>query len=110
MAVDIKVDALRTLERAEEPFSRNQSRIEALRVRMEKASEYARGRPRNEASARQWEIMKDPDGHMMGGFLTRWQQEDSLSHGFIRQAHVLIAEGFDTIIGLESGKIGNDRR
>lgn len=71
MAVDIKVDALRTLERAEEPFSRNQSRIEALRVRMEKASEYARGRPRNEASARQWEIMKDPDGHMMGGFLTR---------------------------------------
>lgn len=110
MAVDLKVDAMRTLERAEEPFGQHQSRVESLRIRMEKATEFARGRPHNEYSTRQWEMMGDPEGYMMGGFLTRWEMEDSLSYGFIREARALIADGFDTIIGLESGKIGNDRR
>ena len=110
MAVDLKVDAIRTLEQAEEPYERHQSRVESLRIRMDKATEFARGRPKNEHATRQWELMGDPDGFMMGGFLTRWETEDSLTYGFIREARTLIAEGFDTIIGLESGKIGNDRR
>ena len=53
MAVDIKVDASRVVTRAEEPFDRHRSRVESLRIRMEKAEEYAKGRPRNEHSSRQ---------------------------------------------------------
>ena len=109
-AIDLKVDALRTIERAEEPWNRHHTRIEALRVRLAKAAEYARGRPRNEVSARQWDIMIDPDGHMIGGFLNRWERDDSLSWAFIREASLQIEAGFDAIIGLESGKSGNERR
>lgn len=110
MAVDLKVDASRVIERAEEPFDRHRTRVEALQVRMQKAVEYARGRPRNEHSTRQWELMNDPDGFLLGGFLARWEAEDSLSFGFITEAGALVAEGFDAIIGLESGKAGNQRR
>lgn len=109
-AVDLKVDALRIMERAEEPFGKHRSRVDALRVRLQKATEYAKGRPRNEISARQWEIMVDPEGHMAGGFFTRWEMRDSLSWGFIKEATAQIESGFDTIIGLESGKIGSDKR
>lgn len=109
-AVDIKVDMMRTIERAEEPFGNHRTRVEALKLRMQKASEFAKGRPRNEISARQWEIMVDPEGFMAGGFLARWELEDSLSWGFIREASIQIEAGFDAIIGLESGKVGSDRR
>jgi len=109
-AVDLKVDALRLMERAEEPYSRYRSRVEALEVRLVKAREYATGRPHNEITARQWHIMVDPDGYMVGGFFKRWAAEDSLSWGFIREASLQIEAGFDTIIGLESGKTGSERR
>lgn len=109
-AVDLKVDALRLMERAEEPYSRHRSRVEALEVRLVKAREYAMGRPHNEITARQWNIMVDPDGYMAGGFFKRWAAEDSLSWGFIREASLQIEAGFDTIIGLESGKTGSERR
>ena len=106
LAVDLKVDALRTIERAEDPYVKHASRVESLQTRMQKAVEYARGRPNNDITTRQWEIMADPEGHMVGGFLTRWEREDSLSWGFIREASQQIEAGFDTIIGLESGKVG----
>ena len=107
LAVDLKVDAIRTMERAEESFSKHERRVESLQIRMQKAVEFARGRPNNSASTRQWEIMADPDGHMVGGFLSRWQEEDSLSWGFIREASSQVEDGFDAIIGLESGKVGS---
>ena len=106
-AVDLKIDTLRLIERAEEPYGKHSSRIEALQIRLLKAREYARGRPYNDITTRQWEIMVDTDGFMAGGFLSRWASEDSLSWAFIQEASLQIASGFDTIIRLESGKARN---
>lgn len=39
------------------------------------AYEYAKGRPKNAISARQWEILKGPNRHLLGGFLQRWKLE-----------------------------------
>ncbi len=76
-AVDLKIDTLRLIERAEEPYGKHSSRIEALQIRLLKAREYARGRPHNDITTRQWEIMVDSEGFMAGGFLSRWASEDS---------------------------------
>lgn len=108
-AVDLKVDALRVISRAEEPFGKHEKRIEALSLRMEKAWEFAKGRPQNEESAAQWTLMQDPDGYLLGGLLQRWESEGALSYPFIQEAGSLIESAFDTIIGLESGKIGSTR-
>lgn len=106
-AVDLKIDTLRLIERAEEPYGKHSSRIEALQIRLLKAREYARGRPHNDITTRQWEIMVDSKGFMAGGLLSRWAAEDSLSWTFIQEASLQIESGFNTIIRLESGKTRN---
>jgi len=105
-ATSLKVDALALMSKAQEPFRHHREEVAALVGTIEKAYEFARGRPNNEVTTRQWEILKDPERRSLGGFLKRWERESTLSESFIREARGLVADGFDTIIGLESGKRG----
>ncbi len=108
-AVELKVDSLDLMALAELPFSEQAKSIIALRSRLSKAYEFARGRPRNDHSTEQWEIMLDPEAHLLGGFLTRWEEQGRLSQSFITEALSIVSGGFDAIIGLESGKIGSEQ-
>lgn len=108
-AIDLKVDSLDLMELAELPFSEQRKSVTALRSRLSKAYEFARGRPRNDHSTKQWEIMIDPQAHLLGGFLTRWEEKGHLSQSFITEARSIVSSGFDAIIGLESGKFGSER-
>lgn len=109
--IDLKVDALRLMDDAEEPYEDHSRAIERLQTDLEKAYEFAKGRPLNEHSTAQWELMIDPEAHLLGGFLDRWKRRGSLPRPFIAESKELIAAAFDTIIQLESGKIraGGDR-
>lgn len=107
-AISLKVDALALTSHATEPFARHREAVADLTLRVEKAYEFARGRPRNEISAQQWDILRDPERNLLGGFLRRWETASTLSPVFIEEARRLIADAFDTIIGLESGKIKPD--
>ncbi len=104
-AVTLKVKSLRLMDKAGEPYDSHLEGIEALLFEMDKAHEYAKGRPRNELSARQWEILKDPGANLLGGFMMRWKEQDVLPLFFIREAKAVVSDAFDAIIGLESGKI-----
>ncbi|MBA4358003.1 MAG: hypothetical protein C0405_09805 [Desulfovibrio sp.] len=104
-ATSLKVEALAVMDKAESPFAGQKAVVEALRLNLDKAYEYAKGRPKNEISTRQWAILKDPSRNSLGGFLKRWEEKQTLSEAFIAQAKDLVADGFDTVIGLESGKI-----
>jgi hypothetical protein len=79
--------------------------VDTLKIKLEKAYEYAKGRPKNDIVTKQWEIMKNPNRNLLGGFLVRWKKKGVLSKTFIAEAKKNIALGFDQIIGLESGKI-----
>ncbi len=104
-ATSIKVDSLALMSKATEPYEKNEESVDALKIEVEKAYEYAKGRPKNEIVTKQWEIMKDPDRNLLGGFFARWQMKEVLSKNFIAEAKKNISLGFDQIIGLESGKI-----
>jgi len=104
-ATSIKVDSLALMSRATEPYGKNEESVDALKIEVEKAYEYAKGRPKNEIVTKQWEIMKDPNRNLLGGFFSRWQKKEVLSKNFIAEAKINISLGFDQIIGLESGKI-----
>lgn len=104
-AVDLKVDALALMKQARQPYDAYEDQVKQLQKEMERAYEYAHGRPKNEVSARQWELMKDPNRHLLGGFLKRWRLQSRLSPVFIEEARKSIGRAFDTIIQLESGKI-----
>jgi len=104
-ATSLKVESLALMDSATEEFGDHQIAVEDLKIQLEKAYEFAKGRPNNEISTRQWEILKDPERHLLGGFLKRWEQDGRLSREFVIQAKGLVSDAFDAIIGLESGKI-----
>jgi hypothetical protein len=104
-AVDLKVESLELMSFATSPYDDNEESVTYLKTELRKAYEFALGRPNNELSAGQWEILIDEEGNLLGGFLKRWETEETLSEMFITEMQMLVSDAFDTIIGLESGKI-----
>jgi len=104
-AVDLKVEALNLMSFAASPYADYEEEVLYLKTELKKAYEFALGRPNNEISAGQWEILINEEGNLLGGFLKRWEVEDALSEMFVTEMQTLVSDAFDTIIGLESGKI-----
>jgi len=104
-SVSLKVDSLSLIAKSTKPYKTYQNEIDNLTLRIEKAYEYAKGKPNNEIITKQWEIIKNPNAHQIGGYLKRWKEKNQLSKAFIEEAQKTIAKGFDQVIGLESGLI-----
>jgi len=104
-AVDLKIESLNIMSSATMPFSDYEEDVAFLKTELSKAYEFAKGRPNNEISTKQWEILIDENRNLLGGFLKRWENDETLSEMFVTEAQKLVSDAFDTIIGLESGKI-----
>jgi len=104
-AVRLKLKSLDLMSKATEGYSRHAGEADSLKAELRFAYEYAKGRPDNEEAAKQWETMIDPDMNLIGGFLRIWKEDLILSPVFVNEAQGVIGKVFDTIIGLESGKI-----
>ncbi|MBB1635000.1 hypothetical protein [Cupriavidus sp. UME77] len=103
-ATSLKVEALATMDMATDPFPKHKQSVDLLKLNVEKAYEYAKGRPKNAETTKQWEIIKDPSRNSLGGFLKRWQDKNTLDKKYIQEAKNLVSDGFDGVIELESGK------
>lgn len=104
-STSIKASSLALMDKAQEPYSKYSKNVEEILLEAQKAYEYAKERPKNEESTKQWKIMIDPERNMLAGFFKRWKSEKKLRKSFIDEAKGQIGKGFDQISGLESGKI-----
>lgn len=104
-AVTLKVKSLRLIEHADEPYAKYAKAVSRLKKQLQIAYQYALGRPNNEVTAQMWKILISPQQNLLGGFLSRWKEKGTLSETFIAENKKIIADAFDTIIQLESGKI-----
>ena len=104
-AVDLKVESLNLMSDATLPYADSLEDVTYLETELTKAYEFSKGRPNNEISTCQWETLINPNGNLLGGFLKRWEEEETLSQMFVTEMQMLVNDAFDTIIGLESGKI-----
>ena len=104
-AVDLKVESLNLMSFATMPYADYEEEVIYLNTELDKAFEFSKGRPDNEISTEQWDILINKEGNLLGGFLKRWETEGSLSEMFVTEMQILVSDAFDTIIGLESGKI-----
>lgn len=104
-ATSLKVESLALIDEATEPYAEHAEAVEALQTELRKAHEFAKGRPNNKISTRQWKILISRDRELLGGFLRDWKEDSTVSPAFVEQKKEQIAEAFDTIIELESGKI-----
>jgi len=101
----IKVDALNLMDLAKEDYSLHQLSVRDFQTKLRKVYEYERNRPKNDITLKLWDKLLDPEGHLLGGFLIRWEDEKVLNETFITEEKKLIDQAFDQIAGLESKKI-----
>lgn len=107
-ATSLKVEALALMDEATGAYAEHAQAVQQLKTDLEKAHEFAKGRPNNEISARQWRILIAPERDLLGGFLADWEEQSSFSEAFIEEKKTQVARAFDTIIELESGKRAPD--
>jgi hypothetical protein len=104
-ATSLKVDANNLMDLSNQPYSSHEKEIAEFQTKIEKAYQYDFGRPKNQITVKQWDILRNPSGDLLGGFLAEWKVESSLKPVYIKDKQVQVGRAFDTIIGLESGKI-----
>lgn len=104
-ATNLKVESLALMDKAIEPYSEHEQEVNELMIKIDQAYEFSKGLPKNELSTKQWEIMKDPNGNMVGGFIEKWKESGKLRELFVEEVKGEVSSGFDEIIKLESKKI-----
>jgi hypothetical protein len=105
-ATSTKAEALALMDKATSSYSSNEKQIDQVSVDIDKAYEYDRGREKNTETIKQWELLRDPNGHLFGGFVRRWREKGSFKQDYIVEKKKDIADAFDQIIALERGKPG----
>ena len=102
--VVLKARSLVLLEKAAEPYDRHRDECEEIVKLLEQAYHNAAQKADNGLAVKQWEMLKNPGGYLLGGVLEKWRQEGQLESAFCREAREIIAAAFDSMIGLENGK------
>lgn len=106
-ATDLKAEALLLIEKAQDPPGIHAAAIDGLHLKLRQAYEYERGKGSpNMLTVKQWELLINPKGNLLGGFLQKWKVEDKAQGAtFIEATAKLIGKAFDQIIELERAKV-----
>jgi len=92
------------MSNAIDPFKNHEGEVTTLKSDIENASSHSASLKNNNESVKIWGIIKDPNGHSFGGFLTRWQQNDTINIIMIEQSKSEIAKHYNTLIENEKSK------
>ncbi len=103
-ATSLKARSLAMIDRAGRSYASQQADIAALMTDIDAAYEFSKGLPRNRISARQWQLMRDPDEGLMGGFVAGWRRNGTVGGFFRGEKKTQIARAYDYIICLEVNK------
>jgi hypothetical protein len=106
-ATDLKAESLLLIEKGADAPAAHAAEIQALRLKMRQAYEYERGKGTpNVTTVKQWELLNDPDGALLGGFLKKWQADNKgQSEAFLNGISRNVGAAFDQIIKLENSKV-----
>ena len=92
------------MSNAKDPFNTHEVDVTILKLDIENAYSHSASLKNNNESVKIWGIIKDPNGHSFGGFLTRWQQNNTISIIMIEQSKAEIAKHYNTLIDNENAK------
>ena len=108
LSVDV-AEALRDqstalMAKAIEPFDDHRDSVAALRTRLLKQLAVESNREDNSESAAQWNLLVNPGGALLGGFLIRWEVHGTLGQLFINAKRTQVVTAFRIIIETERAK------
>ncbi|MBL7769735.1 MAG: hypothetical protein JNK20_12190 [Flavipsychrobacter sp.] len=104
-STSLKVDALKLMDKAEKPYGTQEKEIEKLTDQLDKLYEYEVHRKKNQLRIQMWNLLRNPEKNLLGGFLSRWKKEGQLNLSFISEAKIIVGKAFDQLAELESGKL-----
>lgn len=97
---------LLTTAAKEESFSPYRDRVYRLMTGVERAYEHARSRPKNSAVTASWDLIRNPRGESLAGFMALWEREDILTSKIVDGYKESIIQLCDTIEQVERKKRG----
>jgi hypothetical protein len=111
-AVNLKVDTLALIDKATGSYTEHAGDISRLNLALAKGYEYDKNRSHNEITRKMWEVLlfknpSDPRDGILPRFFEEWKTAGTLKAAEIANDKQDIANAFDKIIQLESGKIRN---
>jgi hypothetical protein len=104
-STSLKVDVLKLMDKAEKPYGTQEKEIEKLTDHLDKLYEYELHRKKNQLRIQMWDLLRNPEKNLLGGFLSRWKSEGQLNPGFVSEAKIIVGKAFDQLAELESGKL-----
>ena len=103
-ATTLKAEVAALVEKSGETYTSHKDEAEELTTKIDAAYEFAAGIPSNALSARQWQILRDPEGGLYGGFIRQWREKGKTSPFFRKEMKQQLNAAFDRIICLEVSK------
>ena len=103
-ATTLKAEVAALVEKSGETYASHKGEAEELTTKIDAAYEFAAGIPNNTLSARQWQILRDPEGGLYGGFIRQWREKGKTSPFFRKEMKQQLNAAFDRIICLEVSK------
>ena len=106
-AMTLKEESLALVERSRNEQGERTPKQELLslaqRLDAQVAYEVGKGKE-NALSAKQWRLLADPKGNLLGGYLDRWASGVVLKQAFVTEKSNQIGDAFDEVLRLEGGK------
>lgn len=103
-AILLKAETLALMATSNEPFAQHKDAVGVLSGKIEAAYQAAAAKKNDELVAREWQVLKDPERDLYGGFVKRWETSGKISNAFREAMSGQIGEAFDMIICLEAAK------
>jgi hypothetical protein len=98
---NLKTEALTLMRKAGERYEKYAVKVETLMNDLLSLEQQEVLRKRNSDKVKQWQLLINDRGHLLGGFMHRWQADTTLSATFISLESRLVGEAFDLIQATE---------
>jgi trans-aconitate methyltransferase len=103
-ATSLKVETLALMDKGADPYEQHSTEVADLRLRLQKAEEYARGLDKNAVAVSMWETLAN-EGGMLDRFFKEWQVNPVTPPTYLNDKKEQVAKAFDKLIQLEARKV-----
>jgi len=106
-ATDLKAESLLLVQKSTDTADKQTDEINKVQLELQQDFEYEKGKGNlNSLTVRQWQLLADPNGNLLAGFLKKWKSQSAgFSQAFVDGMSKNISDAFDEIIRLEQHKV-----
>lgn len=101
----LKIDAISIMKKGAKSFSSMAPQINEYNAKMNDQIDYEKAKgEKNMKTVQMLETLANPQGNLLGGFFSRWENEGKLNAPFIKEIAGVVSKNFDKVINLEKKK------